>query len=94
MFLGNSIGLRDWRQITIAFSEAHRDWDAVRICDTEPDNQIQGHGNNIANTDYGNTLEDPIGVGFHVLGQHLETARWWFHLVGMLTFLTKFELVY
>lgn len=86
-FLGNTIGLKDWRQITVGFSNAHKDPHAVRIRGIDPDNQIRGHTNETANAYYGNTLEDPVGVGFQILRQQLQTAHWWFHLVGMLIFL-------
>jgi len=85
-FLGSEIGLRDWRQITVAFSEAHKDPHAIRIRGIDPDNQIRGHTNEVANTNYGNTSVDPVGIGFSILKQQLQTAHWWFRLVGMLVF--------
>ena len=74
-----------WRQITVAFSDAHKDPYAIRIRSVDPDNQIRGHTNEVANNHYGNTLEDPVGASFHILKQHLQTSHWWFHLVGMCT---------
>lgn len=85
-FLGSAIGLKDWRHITVAFSEAHKDPDAVKIRRVDPDNQLRGHTNETAITHYGNTSEDPGGVGFSALKQQLQAAHWWFDLVGMLVF--------
>jgi hypothetical protein len=85
-FLHSKIGLKDWRQITVAFSAAHKDPDAVKIHGVDPDNQLRGHTNETANTHYANTLEDPVGVGFHTLKRQLQAAHWWFHLVGMTVF--------
>lgn len=74
--------------MTVAFSDAHKDPDAVIIRGVDPDNQIRGHSNAMANRNYGNTLEDPVGTGFRVLRSQLQTAHWWFRLVGMSTLLT------
>ena len=82
-FLGSKIGLKDWRQITATFSRAHKDPHAVQIRGIDPDNQIRGHNNQTANGSYGVLSEDPAGVGFETLMSHLQTAHWWYHLVGM-----------
>lgn len=89
IFLGSALGIKEWRHVTVAFSSAHKDPHAIRIRGTDPDNQIRGHTNEVANTHYGNTLGDPVGVGFDTLKQQLQTAHWWFHLTGMLTFLNS-----
>lgn len=81
-FLGCRIGLRDWRQLTVAFSRAHRDPRAAEIRKISPDNQIRGHPDQMSNENYGNIPEDPAGAGFETLRSHLQTAHWWWHLVG------------
>lgn len=86
-FLGSGIGIRDWRQITVGFSDAHRNPHTIEIRNIDPDNQIRGHTNEVANAHYGNTLEDPAGVGLATLQKQLQVAHWWFHLVGVLMFL-------
>ncbi|KAF9780658.1 hypothetical protein BJ322DRAFT_1023881 [Thelephora terrestris] len=82
-FLGSKIGLKDWRQITATFSRAHKDPYAVQIRGVDPDNQIRGHNNQTSNENYGITPEDPTGIRFETLKSHLQTAHWWYHLVGI-----------
>ena len=81
--LGSKIGLKDWRQITATFSRAHKDPDAIQTRSNDPDNQIRGHNNQTSNENYGITSKDPVGVGFETLQAHLQTAHWWYNLVGM-----------
>jgi hypothetical protein len=88
-FLGSAIGLKDWRQITVGFSRAHKDPELAKIRGTDPDNQIRGHSNETANANYANTKEDPVDVEFRILKEQLQTAHWWFCLVGMLIFLNS-----
>ena len=82
--LGNPVGIRDWRHVTVGFSRAHKDPDLLQIRQKDPDNQIRGHGNETADSIYAVTPHDPVGVSFDKIWFHLRAAHWWFHLVGAL----------
>jgi hypothetical protein len=85
-FLGHSFGIKDWRQAIAAFSAAHRDPDAtLEMGRTNVDNELRGHSNGVAETNYANNPTDPAGVSFVKLQEQTQAAHWWYSLTGMVT---------
>lgn len=91
--LGNGVGLQSWRQITVAFSAAHKDPAAVNSHGIDPDNEIRGHSNVVAETNYANYPSHPSGISYDRLRSHLQAAHWWYDLVGMITSSTMLKLL-
>jgi hypothetical protein len=57
--LDHGVSLQSWRQVTVAFSAAHKDPEAIISCDIDPDNEIRGHSNMVAETHYANNPTTP-----------------------------------
>lgn len=83
--IGTGIGLQSWRQVTVAFSGAHKDPEVAASFDIDPDNEIRGHSNMVAETHYANDPTNPAGISYDRLQSHLQAAHWWYNLVGTVT---------
>ena len=84
--LDNGIGLRDWRQVTVAFSDAHRIPRILEPHGDEPDNEIRGHTDRAAGTHYNRNLTTPNNITPDQLRLHHMTAHWWWDIVGISVF--------
>jgi hypothetical protein len=79
--LDHGIGLSKWRQVTVAFSAAHKEPEEVHSHGVDTDNEIRGHSNMVAETHYANDPTNPVGIGYDKLWSHLRAAHWGYQLV-------------
>ena len=85
--LNKGVGLRDWRQVTVAFSRAHKDPNVAEFCGTDPDNEIWGQTNQVALGHYAKNPTGPAGIDYGKLRLYHQAAHWWWSLVGTNSFL-------
>lgn len=81
--LGCGIGLRQWRQITVALNQANKDPLGARIVGNEIHNVIRGHTNSISDQHYGATSEKPENFSWDLLFACERLSSWWQHITGL-----------
>lgn len=77
-----TIGLRQWRQITVALNQANKDPCGARVAGNEIHNVIRGHSDAISDRHYGATSEKPAQVGWDLLFACERLSAWWQHITG------------
>lgn len=74
--LGYEIGLRDWREIELAFVRAF--YDGIQNTFVAPAHYAQrGHTVRVGYEYYGHSNEAPNGVPYQVISSHLESSEFW-----------------
>ena len=76
------IGLRQWRQITVALSEANKDPGAARVVGNKIHNVIRGHSDYISDRHYGATSEKPAHMAWDLIFACERLSAWWQHITG------------
>jgi hypothetical protein len=89
--LNKGVGVKSWRQVTVAFSAAHRNPEAVATHHINPDNEIRGHSNQVAETHYANHPTNPAGISYDKLRSHLQAAHWWYDLTGIVILFARLK---
>ena len=77
------IGLRLWRQITVALNQANKDPCTARVVGNQIHNVIRGHNDENSDQHYGATLEKPAEIGWDLLFACERLSAWWQHITGL-----------
>jgi hypothetical protein len=80
--LNCGMGLRQWRQITVALSQANKDPCAGQVAKNDIHNIVRGHSNTISDRHYGATSEKPAGAIWNLIFACERLSAWWQHLTG------------
>ena len=81
--LNCGIGLRQWRQITVALNQANKDPCAARVVGNEIHNVIRGQTDYTSGKHYGATSEKPEEVAWDLLFACERLSSWWQHITGL-----------
>lgn len=75
-----SIGLRQWRQISVALNQANKDPLASRVVGNEIHNVIRGHNDDTSDQHYGATGDKPQQIAWELLFACERLSAWWQHI--------------
>jgi len=82
-YLDCGIGLRQWRQMTVALNQANKDPSAARVVGNQIHNIIRGHDDQTSDQHYGATSEKPVEMAWDLLFACERLSAWWQHLTGL-----------
>lgn len=77
------IGLRQWRQVTVALNQANKDPAAARVVGNEIHNVVRGHNDSTSDRHYGTTSEKPEQFAWDLLFACERLSAWWQHITGL-----------
>ena len=82
-YFGCGIGLREWRQITVALNQSIKDPEAVRLAGNKTHNIVRGHTDATSDQHYGMTSEKPANIAWDLIFACERMSAWWHHITGM-----------
>ena len=81
--LGCGVGLREWRQITVAINQAREDPGAACVVGDAIHNIICGHTDINSDQNYGLKGDKPDDMAWKLIFACERLSAWWQHITGL-----------